>query len=181
MPSHRIEIFKSYSNHTWENVYLIQAGELTNLVEMAQALADMERVFHWTGVRFDYARISTYAAGDNNYTTVPLGVFGQKALSSNPLPLFVTARVDVLVVGSGRPSRKYYRGVLQEDDINFDVVIESKRQEIDTAINLLIAGTGEVPDVPLVDPQDQSWSAAVTAIKPQSRQEHRGSKRRAVV
>lgn len=178
MPSHKVEVFKSYLGEKWENVYLVDAPTSAQASVYGVELANMERRFHLTFIQFDYVRASTLAEGDDDYVIVPLGSFGQREATANPLPLFVTLRVDVGVSGGGRPSRKYYRGVLEENLINYNAVDGTLRSSIAAVIQEVITGSETWPAVPLVDPDNQHWALPVVNPAPQMRQLRRGRRRK---
>lgn len=182
----KVEIFKTYLGERWENVYLVRGpGDPpaeTPSPQIAFVIANAERVFHLPGVTFDYARVSTTAPGDGAFVTVPLGFPGMRAGSDagQPLPLWNTLRLDLLVE-FGRPSRKFYRGVLGEADIEYMNVAEAIRTNAQTVINAMIGELNTDANVTLVDPQGQEIYATTPYTKVQMRQLTRGRRRRAAV
>lgn len=178
----KVEVFKSYLGERWENVYLVDsAGEIpvtAPFPDVAFVIANAERVFHLPSVTFEYARVSTVAPGDGAYVTVPLGFSGMRAGSDagSPLPLWNTLRLDLLVA-TGRPSRKFYRGVLGEADIEFTAVAEAIRTNAQTVINAMIGELVSDASVRLVDPQGQEIYACTPYTKVQMRQLTRGRRR----
>jgi hypothetical protein len=173
MPAnYKVEIFKSAYGENWANVYLIDASSLEAAQAAGALLYDAEVEFHLPAVTFDYMRVSTIAAGDNSYITVPLGNPGEGTSSGDVAPLFVTARFDVPVDGGGRPSRKFYRGVLSEVNYTANSVDAGWRSGIASIINTAVAAAGTL-GTPVVDPQGQEWGTGVFYNKPQMRQLHR--------
>lgn len=178
----KVEVFKSYLGERWENVYLVDsAGEIpvtAPFPDVAFVIANAESVFHLPTVTFEYARVSTVAPGDGAYVTVPLGFSGLRAGSDagSPLPLWNTLRLDLLVA-TGRPSRKFYRGVLGEADIEFTAVAEAIRTNAQTVINAMIGELVTDASVRLVDPQGQEIYACTPYTKVQMRQLTRGRRR----
>jgi len=171
-PSHKIEIFKSYLGENWGNVYIVSAGSMEAAVSALAVIYDHEEALHSVSVNFDYARVSTWAAGDSSYTTVPLNSPGEFEQTGNLMPLFVTARVDIQVIGGGRPSRKFYRGVLDEPAVNFNVLDGTRRAQITTNVQDMIDDLKTL-GAPLVDPDGQVLNTASTFNGPQMRQLHR--------
>lgn len=178
MPAFRVEVFKSYQGEKWENVYLLQGTSIELAATAGAEIAEMERRFHLDQVMFDYVRVSSTIEGDDLYVTIPIGQPGLRGAQSDMYPLFATLRVDILVVGSGRPSRKYYRGVLEESEVQGGFISGSLRSSVSAVIDEVIAGSEAFPQLPLVDPDDQPWDSAVVYPKPQMRQLTRGRRRR---
>lgn len=178
----KVEVFKSYLGERWENVYLVDsAGEIpvtAPFADVAFVIANAESVFHLPTVTFEYARVSTTAPGDGAFVTVPLGFPGLRAGSDagTPLPLWNTLRLDLLVA-TGRPSRKFYRGVLGEADIEFTAVAEAIRTNAQVVINAMIGELVTDASVRLVDPQGQEIYASTPYTKVQMRQLTRGRRR----
>jgi len=179
MPAtHKVEIFKSAFGENWGNVYLIDylsAG--ASFATIVDSIASTEQSFHSDQILFEYARVSTLAPSDNDFVTIPLAVNGQRIVAS-PLPLFVTLRVDIAVQEGGRPSRKYYRGVLGEDDITATAVSAGIRTTVADALSTLIDDLRGLT-TPVVDPQGQEWNTPIAYTKPQMRQLHRKRRRAA--
>jgi len=170
--THKIEVFKSFSGENWGNVYLVDnITNLLSLTPIANYIVAAERAFHADTVLFEYARISTVEPNDNQYTTVPIGLAGER-LVPDLVPLFVTLRVDILVNGGGRPSRKYYRGVLGEGDITATTVDAGILGDAVTALLGAMDST-ELDGAALADPQGQKWVTPTGYPKPQMRQLHR--------
>lgn len=181
----KVEIFKSYLGERWENVYLVRGpGDPpadTPLPAVAFIIANAEREIHLPSVTFEYARVSTVAAGDNSFVTVPIGFNGLRPASDAgaPLPLWNTLRVDLLVE-LGRPSRKFFRGVLGEADIDYMSVAEGIRTNAQVMMNAMITELTETAEMTMVDPQGQEIYASQPYNRVQMRQLTRGRRRRAV-
>lgn len=179
----RVEVFKEFGGRTWENVYLVgpdSFGEDTLDPEVATVIANSERVFHAAVVQFTYARVSTLVQGDNNYITVPLGFAGQRSVdgAGAMLPLFNTLRVDIQST-AGRPSRKFFRGVLTELDITYTSVNENALAEAQAGVNAIITELATDTSYRLRDPQGQALVAAIAYPRVQMRQLNRGRRRAA--
>jgi hypothetical protein len=125
-------------------------------------------------VNFTRYRVSSVAMNDGVYTIVPVGLTGQRVANS-VLPLFNTLRMD-FTAQTGRPSRKYYRGVLDESDISGDAVNTAP----------FLAGSLELFDLfyqgegvgGIVDPQGQFFTAITVWPFVQMRQLRRSRRKR---
>jgi hypothetical protein len=171
-PNFRIEIFKRYGAETWDNSYLVSADTLDDATVIANALVNMERAITNQGVIFEYFRVATLSQGDRVFTHVPLGSGGTRSNGSSLLPLFNTLRVDLLTTSSD-PGRKYYRGVLEEADINFDGIAGTSINEFQSAINAVIPSATAGLQTPAGNDIE---SAAVNRLV-QMRQLHRKRRR----
>lgn len=176
MALYRIEIFKSIGEEKWENVYLVDAGSLEAAVAAGAIIYPVEEDFHSTSVLFDYMRVSTVAEGDDIYTTVPLNTNGARGTAGDLLPLFNTLRADIQVAGGGRPSRKYYRGVIGESDQSAGIVASGIRTQVVTDLQSAIDDLSAL-GTPLVDPDSQEWVTPTAALRVQMRQLRRGARR----
>lgn len=176
MAIYKVEIFKQWLGETWANVYHVSAATLEVAADAINRLAAMERQFHLDEVLFLYGRATDLVAGTDAYFTRPINDVGLRGVATDPLPPFVTLRVDIGTVGGGRPSRKYYRGVLQEGDTNRTTLLGSlgniAQQAIDSAKSDL-SGLG----IELVDVDGQVWADPSTYGRPQMRQLHRRRKK----
>lgn len=115
------DIEKRLGSEFWSNRYILSADTLGAAVSEAGDLVTVERGFHNTSVTFTRFRVSTLAEGDETYSIVPINAQGLRSAGGTLLPLFNTLRFD-LTAATGRPSRKFYRGVLGEGDISGDAL-----------------------------------------------------------
>ena len=171
-PSHKVEIFKAYQGETWGNVYIVAAGSMEAAVAATAVIYDHEEALHTVSLQFTYARVSTWTVGDSSYTTIPLNSPGEWSQESNLMPLWCTARVDISALGGGRPSRKFYRGILDEAAVNFNVLDSTRRAAITANVQDMIDDLTALGS-PLVDPDGQLLATASTFNGPQMRQLHR--------
>ena len=173
MPLFKIDIEKQLSSEFWSNRYFVRTDTLANAIPQGQDIVDAERLIHSQLVTFTKLRVSTADPEDENYTIVPLAVNGGRS-EIDLLPLFNTLRYD-FTAASGRPSRKYYRGVLSQGDFTGDVVTYNPT-DFEAAMEALFAvgptGNG------IVDPQEQLLTNAVRWIYVQMRQLRRGKTKR---
>lgn len=122
VPTHRIEIRKTYGGHDWSNDYQIEAPSFDNALSMAIALLTFERAIHMIPVLFTYYRVSTVTIGDRVFRHTPIstsGLYG--AGGSDFLPLFNTMRFDLQTADSD-PCRKYFRCPLPEGLVLNEVI-----------------------------------------------------------
>lgn len=119
MPLFKVDIEKQLGTEFWTNVYYVDAASLTAAHAVGAEIVVAERGIHHVSVVFTKYRTSDTVPGTDQYITEPLNVTGARGPSTPLLPLFNVVRAD-LGVGIGRPSRKYLRGVLMEEDITFN-------------------------------------------------------------
>lgn len=156
MSRHIIQIFKQLGNEKWSNRYLVEATLLSDAVNAAQTITLRERNFHATNVQFTLARVSTELPGDEIFQTVPLNTVGAMTIDGGQLPLWNVVRVDI-TVGSGRPSRKFYRCPIDEGRTENGIVSGTFVSAITADINALIGEVNTLDSVTLVDPDGQAW------------------------
>jgi hypothetical protein len=109
VPTHRVEIRKSWAGHNWSNDYLVETPSLIDSVALGEQCYDFERTFHESIVTFEYIRVSSVAVGDRIFRHIPKNTLGLATNgTTNFLPLFNTARLDFATADSD-PCRKYYR------------------------------------------------------------------------
>lgn len=170
MPLYKVDVEKLYLTEYWSNRYLVEANTIQDAANAADTIVATERTFHTTLVQFTKVRTSEFPQGGGFFIVKPIGLPGQRANSGDLLPLFVTVRVD-FPAGLGRPSRKYYRGVISEADIAGANLLAAARTFIQTSVNAF-------DPQPLVDPQVSPLGTGVVQSTVQMRQLRRGTKRR---
>lgn len=168
-----VDIEKRLGSEYWSNRYIVASAQFSNAVAFADDIVQVERSFHADAVTFTRARISTVDQTDDRYTIVPLQVQGLRDNGGSILPLFNTLRFD-LPAASGRPSRKYYRGVLTELDIEGDAITTDFSVFVPPFNAALLAPEGDR----VVDPQGQTLFGPVVVPLVQMRQLRRSSRRR---
>lgn len=175
MAIYTIDIQKRLGSEFWTNRYLCQHANIGNATGLAIQLVADEIAIHNSLVTFVNYRVSALDINDDTYTIGPIGESGGRP-TPGLLPLFNTLRFD-LQATSGRPSRKYYRGVLTESDINGDeVTIQTAFADHAQAL-LALSVEPETP-IGLCDPQGQAFVAVVVHPFVQMRQLRRGTRRR---
>jgi hypothetical protein len=174
MARFQLDIEKRLGSEFWTNVYQLEASDLANAQVISLPVVEAERSFHAQIVNFTRYRVSSVAMNDGVYTIVPIGLTGERAASS-VLPLFNTLRMD-FTAQSGRPSRKYYRGVLDEFDINGDAVTTATFNDGAAALfGTFYDGEGGGG---VVDPQGQLLTAITIWPFVQMRQLRRSRRKR---
>ena len=153
MPVFKVDIEKQLGTEYWTNIYYVDAESLTAAHAVGGEIVTAEQGIHANSVTFTKYRTSDMVPGTDQFITEPLGTTGARNPSTPLLPLFNVARVE-LGVGIGRPSRKYLRGVLAEQDIDFNTIIPATVVEIQTdyADDLeLIEELVDVDGQPIID------------------------------
>ena len=173
MPLFQVDIEKRLNSEFWSNRWFVRANDLSRSTLFAQQIVTAERGFHAAAVTFTRFRSSTVAAGDDAYVVVPIGEVGLRGVGAL-LPLFNTLRMD-FTAATGRPSRKYFRGVLGENDID-GAAMTTDFSDDATIIEGIFAIASEEEGI--VDPQEQLLTAAVVHNLVQMRQLRRGKRRR---
>jgi hypothetical protein len=166
-----VTITKQIGAETWTNVYWVEAETLDAAGNVAAGIVGRERAMHYQQVEFVSYRVSDGVPGTDIFRIVPIGQNGAVAPTGQLLPLFNTLRVD-FGAAAGRPSRKYLRGCLAEDDIDFIFVQAAAKTRAQTY------GTLMIEDNAFVDVDGQDLITAVVYQQVQMRQLRRGSKRR---
>jgi len=126
-----------------------------------------------------YCRTSTLAPGDNVFTTTTLNQAGTRAFSTETLPLFNTARLDVNAT-EGRPSRWHIRG-LHEGDVAENEVGGGVRADFEDAYQALTTALAVV-DAQLFQPDGNELATTGTVAVPVTlRKLHRKRKKKVVI
>lgn len=175
MPLFQVDIEKKLGSEFWSNRYIVEAPNIGEAGNFGLQIVAVERTIHSTLVAFTKLRTSSTAVGDGIYNITPLSGSGNRSVvGTQLLPLFNTLRVDIRAA-TGRPSRKYYRGVLTENDINGDAVTESFSTLADDLDQL----AGATPPAPrIVDPDGEVLSSPLVMPNVQMRQLRRSRRRR---
>jgi hypothetical protein len=176
----RIQVFKRLAGteREWTNVYLVDCEALVNAVTAGFDIKNAEEVFHHANVEFTRFRASSVAEGDEVFSTVPLDEVGLRPDDDEDLPLFNTVRVNFVAAGGGRPSVKFYRCPIEEEEQSNGIVDEGFRDDIVAALTTMITDLGD-HDATLVDPDSQPLTSATAQARVQMRQLHRKRRRTA--
>lgn len=172
MTLHQVDIEKSYLGEFWTNRYIINVDSLTAGVVVGQSIVNIERQVHAQFVTFTKYRVSDVNPDTDAFVIVPLSVNGLRAHESAPMPFFNVVRVD-FPAGTGRPSRKYLRGVLQQSDCSGSALKTGVVSFVNENYGLPL---GDLPG--FVDPQGTELGTGQCAPNVAMRQLRRGSKRK---
>lgn len=171
MPLWKIDVQKTYNGEYWTNRYLTNVPDILTADAVADDIIAAERIFHLSSTSFVKKRVATMVEADNTFLSTPLLLSGLRAIGSNqPLALFNTLRID-FPAGYGRPSRKYYRGVLTEADVIGAFITGPLMPIIENGLTALYAAA-------VCDPQETTLGRGVVIVPVQMRQMRRGTRRR---
>lgn len=176
MPVFQIDIEKQFGTEFWTNVWHVRAPSIGDAVPAANEIKDYERGIHKSYVTFTKGRVRTAVKGDDVYSTLVYNQPGLVANTDSYLPLFNIVRVD-LQAEQERPSRKYFRLPLAENDQANSLLAGSVTSSVNAGMAGLIAALQGL-GTPLVDVDDQLIISATTALSVGMHQLRRGSKRR---
>lgn len=173
-PVGQVDIEKQCYGETWTNRYLVDflPDDLLAVSHMNQLVGD-ERAVHYDQVFFTRVKASSLADDDDEYMVIELGVPGLRSTGEDGvLPLFNISRVDFTPT-TGRPSRKYLRGTLTEQDVENNNILPA------TVSGPLAAyGTAIIARDYVVDPQGDNLVAFSVHVPVGMRQLRRGTRRR---
>jgi len=180
MAQFRIQVFKRLGSNPreWSNTYRVDAADLDTAVTLVPSIGSMEQQLHLDNVTITRALVSDVNPATDVFATVPMNLTGSRSGGSDGawLPIFNTMRVDISVVGGGRPSRKFYRGPILESDQQGAFLSPTVVSLLTDQLNGLIA-VAETNSTPLIDPDGQEWDTAVGQSAVQMRQLHRKRKK----
>lgn len=173
MPDFYIQTHKSHARGKWSNVYTTTAANLAELVvDMTAVMTELELPILHPAVTLESIRFSSVTPGDDIYQIVPVGENGTSTDTGDMLPLFNCVRVDFVVIGGGRPSRKYWKGFLTETLVNDMLITSGALGVIETRFNAAIADANDLGHA-FRDNDDQAWDSATAFAPVQMRQMHR--------
>jgi len=179
IPTHRVEIRKTWQGHDWSNDYLVESPSMDAAAAFALTAVEFERSFHNNMVTFVYVRTSTVAKFDRIFRHVPLNLQGVGSTDTVDLmPLFNTVRMDLQTADSD-PCRKYFRIPISESDQSNGVIIGAKVIALGTLLNNFIATFNETTKV--VSGKGHNVIAGRVYPQVQMRQLHRHKKKKVVV
>lgn len=171
----KVDIEKQLGTEFWTNVYYVNAESITAAAPIANEIVQAERAISHISVQFRKFRISDIDPETELFFTQVLNVIGLRGTATNyPIPLFNVVRAD-LSTATGRPSRKYLRGVLCETDILGNGIEVTTLGEISVAYGDALEAIEE-----LVDVDDQPFTAVTINPFVAMRQLRRGSRRRTI-
>lgn len=168
-----IEKFMASGAEYWTNIYYNNNATLADAVIRAGELVAAERPLYGPQVTVTKARVDDFTEGTDVGQTIVYNLPGTRTadLSGSYLPLFVTARVDFGAADAGRPSRKYLRGTLTEDDLLGPLSLSA------ASIARLQTYADAITDGSSCDVDGADLTTGVPWPAPQMRQLRRGKKR----
>ena len=172
MARYSVDIQKYYGTEFWTNRYMVEAASLTAADAIGAAITELEKAVTNNRITFDKRRTSSIVEGDEEYVITSLATPGEGTDATPLYPLFNVVRVD-FSPGSGRPSRKFLRGVLTEG--------HADGMNLTSTISTFVATEYAVPLRDLagfVDVDGQTFLSATVYNQISMRQLRRGSRRR---
>lgn len=170
MPLFKLDVEKLSGTEYWTNRYFLNASDLADAATMAPTIVNAERTIHLPAVTLTKWRVSDPFDEGTSFITTPINLPGTRTGSGDMLALFNTVRVD-FPAGFGRPSRKYFRGVLTEGDIVGATLAAGVKTTVTNAVGAAFV-------IHLVDPQGTPLAAGVVSNFVQMRQLRRGRRKR---
>lgn len=174
----QVDVQKHFGGEFWTNVYFLEANDINTAHDAAvNVLVPVEQAVHTEGIVIDKVRTSTTTPNDRVFINSPRNDACTIALAGNRLPLFNIVRAD-LTVGTGDPSRKYYRSGMGSlsmgGPFEWDV---TRTSAIHTALNSLMIDFA-TNGVVWVDESGNVITDTIVPVTIGMRQLRRGSKRR---
>lgn len=123
-PAYAFDLEHQFGQEVWSNVFHIDAADLAAAVDVANDIADLVLVATQPTVLQTKGRVYTTALDAYNFVTIPFNRMGTRTgqIGAILMPLYVTARID-FNASVGLPSRKYFRGILSQQDVDvFDTL-----------------------------------------------------------
>jgi hypothetical protein len=178
MPDFYAQTYKTHVAGKWSNVYRFSADNLAVAVsEVLPILEPFERSLLHPQVSLKAIRFSTVTAHDDVFEIIPLNEAGTSSDAGDLIPFFNCVRVDISVIGGGRPSRKYYKGLLTETLITGMNINSGTVDFVSDAVNDFIAAMNDAGHA-VKDNDGQAWDVASAFTAIQMRQMHRKRRRR---
>lgn len=176
LPTYRVQIDKGMTTTHWSNDYLLVETSMDNAQTHALNLINMERSIHGSNVTFNWARISTYNAGDRVFRHLPINLPGlQDAGGVDWLPIYCTVRADFQTTDAD-PCRKYFRTPVFESWQSNGVLSPAQVTALTALISVVLPG-GSSP-VAIVSNKGNLVTALSVHPQVQMRQTYRRSKRK---
>lgn len=176
MPKFRVTVekWKPAAAEYWTNVYHCNVADIAAALDFGAAVVIAERPLYKGGITITKIRADDATPLTEVSGTIVYNLTGTRnTTGSDDLPLFVVARVDFSTVGGGRPSRKYLRGVFEENDVSFSTISSGVLSELQTYAAAVVAAAG-------ADVDNQLFSSGTVLPAPAMRQLRRGSKKKLV-
>jgi hypothetical protein len=168
-----VEKYAANQAEFWTNVYWLTGTTVNDFGPEVTAVVNAEKALYPEWVKITKVRIDDATPDTDVSKAYVQNISGTRALVAGNqwAPLFVVARVDI-ETATGRPSRKYLRGVLFEADFDTASLTGGITALLQSYGNALVASAA------LVDVDGQDFTAAAPYPAPAMRQLRRGSKRK---
>jgi len=167
-----IEKFAPVNQEYWVNVYYAPGSQPSAAQTIADLIMQAERPLYVSTITITKAHIDDMTPDTDVFQTIVYNQGGTRTGNTTDLlPFWTTARVDFSTAGGGRPSRKYLRGVLFEQDANFMTIEATMQTRLQTYADAIVASGA-------CDVDGQDLSLGVARPYPQMRQLRRGSKKK---
>lgn len=167
----KVDIEKSRGTEFWTNRYVVDQANLADAFLLGEDIVAAERQFHPSEVTFTKYRASDLNPSTDQFITGPISLPGLLTPGNSILPLFNVIRVD-FAAGFGRPSRKFYRGILYESNTESGTILGALLASISASLLPLVEGGN------LVDVDGTPLSSVTPFSTIAMRQLRRGSRRR---
>lgn len=167
----KASILKQRGDEQWANVYTLSAGSLAAAISAGLGIVPIEKAVHLTSVFFISLTVEPAILGAGGGTVTALSGTGAVGVSSTELPLFNTVRVWFRPA-SGKPSQKYLRLPLRQNDMSGQDVHATTRAFVQANYADVLLGIAAFVDV-----DGQAFTSSGVAPRIQERQLRR--KRRA--
>ena len=171
-----VDIEKMLNGEYWTNRYVVRGANLAEAHAAGQVILGYERLIHANTVLFVKWRTSDGKPNTDTYAVSNSNLFGGRALGPQLFPLFNVIRVDFNTEGGGRPSRKYLRGCLNEEEVDFNALQVGLINLVNNNYASALAGFS-----PYVDVDNQELIAGSVYPFVGMRQLRRGSKRKKTI
>jgi hypothetical protein len=173
----RIQVYKSLAGDPrgWSNRYFVEAPDMSTAVEAGNAIQVAEVALHCSATTIESVRTDDNTPGTDVFNIQTVGEPGTwySNGSEQYIPLFNCVRVDIDVLGGGRPSRKYYRPPIGEGHIvNGQGDATSYVGHFEDVITGLISNVAAM-GASIVDPDGQDWVTPHCLAPVAMRQRHR--------
>jgi hypothetical protein len=167
-----VEKFMAAVGEYWTNVYWTETNDMAIAIAAGNDIVNAEKAIHSSLITITKFRVDDGQANTEISDTTVLNVAGTwESNLADLMPLFVVGRVDFKVVGGGRPSRKYLRGVFIEQEATMASITAPAIARLQTYATAIAAAN-------VCDPQGQQVSSGAPFPAPAMRQLRRGSKKK---
>lgn len=173
MPAFRctIEKYNSLFGEYWVNVYLVNAASMADASTIAGQIALIERPLYTSATTITKAKTNDFSPSTDAFITTIVNLAGTRATTGEPVPLFCTSRVDFGVAGGGRPSRKYLRETIGENEMVSMNLTTALIARLQTYADAIVATSS------VADPDNQAFLNGAPWPQVAMRQLRRGSKK----